>query len=146
VGSSQPPPNTCKQNSQEWRHTTVSWPCLRYHSSLLHNPKMSLLNMLQPHPEDHLHLRLHRARSVILTASECVSSHTNQYSRNNTNTVSQAHRNPRSSTNLRGRIHPNGTRPILVRARRAEDLHRRVLQYRCAVCDVWGWHTAGEHV
>ncbi|KAF3762460.1 hypothetical protein M406DRAFT_263601 [Cryphonectria parasitica EP155] len=25
---------------------------------------------LQPHPEDHLHLRLHRARSVVLTAQE----------------------------------------------------------------------------
>ena len=33
---------------------------------------MSLLNVLQPHPEDHLRLRLHRARSVILTAQEYV--------------------------------------------------------------------------
>ncbi|KAN0122451.1 hypothetical protein V8E51_000777, partial [Hyaloscypha variabilis] len=31
---------------------------------------MSLINVLQPHPEDRLHLRLHRARSVILTAQE----------------------------------------------------------------------------
>jgi hypothetical protein len=30
------------------------------------------MNVLQPHPEDRLHLRLHRARSVILTAQECV--------------------------------------------------------------------------
>jgi hypothetical protein len=34
--------------------------------------KMSLINVLQPHPEDRLHLRLHRARSVILTAQEFV--------------------------------------------------------------------------
>ncbi|KAH8792603.1 hypothetical protein BGZ57DRAFT_751163 [Hyaloscypha finlandica] len=33
---------------------------------------MSLINVLQPHPEDRLHLRLHRARSVILTAQELV--------------------------------------------------------------------------
>ncbi|PMD24982.1 hypothetical protein NA56DRAFT_642786 [Hyaloscypha hepaticicola] len=33
---------------------------------------MSLMNVLQPHPEDRLHLRLHRARSVILTAQELV--------------------------------------------------------------------------
>jgi len=33
---------------------------------------MSLINILQPHPEDRLHLRLHRARSVILTAQEFV--------------------------------------------------------------------------
>ncbi|KAH7417055.1 hypothetical protein BKA64DRAFT_286689 [Cadophora sp. MPI-SDFR-AT-0126] len=33
---------------------------------------MSLLNVLQPHPEDRLHLRLHRARSVVLTAEELV--------------------------------------------------------------------------
>lgn len=32
-----------------------------------------VLNFLQPHPEDRLHLRLHRARSVVLTAQECVS-------------------------------------------------------------------------
>ncbi|QSZ32454.1 hypothetical protein DSL72_002028 [Monilinia vaccinii-corymbosi] len=32
----------------------------------------SLLNVLEPHPEDRLHLRLHRARSVILTAQELV--------------------------------------------------------------------------
>jgi hypothetical protein len=31
---------------------------------------MSLLTVLQPHPEDRLHLRLHRARSVVLTAQE----------------------------------------------------------------------------
>ncbi|RDW74043.1 hypothetical protein BP5796_07485 [Coleophoma crateriformis] len=31
-----------------------------------------LLRILQPHPEDTLHLRLHRARSVVLTASELV--------------------------------------------------------------------------
>lgn len=31
-----------------------------------------LIHALQPHPEDRLHLRLHRARSVILTAQECV--------------------------------------------------------------------------
>jgi hypothetical protein len=30
------------------------------------------MNVLQPHPEDRLHLRLHRARSVILTAQEFV--------------------------------------------------------------------------
>ncbi|KAH8675868.1 hypothetical protein BX600DRAFT_453755 [Xylariales sp. PMI_506] len=28
--------------------------------------------MFQPHPEDHLHLRLHRARSIILTSDELV--------------------------------------------------------------------------
>ncbi|PHH59464.1 hypothetical protein CDD81_3170 [Ophiocordyceps australis] len=28
--------------------------------------------MFQPHPEEHLHLRLHRARSVILTSDELV--------------------------------------------------------------------------
>jgi len=33
---------------------------------------MSLISVLQPHPEDRLHLRLHRARSVILTAQEFV--------------------------------------------------------------------------
>lgn len=33
----------------------------------------TLLNALQPHPEDRLHLRLHRARSVVLTAQEFVS-------------------------------------------------------------------------
>ncbi|PVH88475.1 hypothetical protein DL98DRAFT_509186 [Cadophora sp. DSE1049] len=33
---------------------------------------MSLLNVLQAHPEDRLHLRLHRARSVVLTAQELV--------------------------------------------------------------------------
>ncbi|KAL0474704.1 hypothetical protein QR685DRAFT_510648 [Neurospora intermedia] len=32
----------------------------------------SILEALQPHPEDHLHLRLHRARSVILTSQELV--------------------------------------------------------------------------
>ncbi|KAF7853887.1 hypothetical protein EAF04_010553 [Stromatinia cepivora] len=32
----------------------------------------SLLNVLEPHPEDRLHLRLHRARSVVLTAQELV--------------------------------------------------------------------------
>ncbi|KAK3498590.1 hypothetical protein B0T13DRAFT_470017 [Neurospora crassa] len=32
----------------------------------------SMLEALQPHPEDHLHLRLHRARSVILTSQELV--------------------------------------------------------------------------
>jgi hypothetical protein len=31
---------------------------------------MSLLTVLQPHPENSLHLRLHRARSVVLTAQE----------------------------------------------------------------------------
>ncbi len=34
--------------------------------------EMSLLNALQPHPEDRLHLRTHRARSVVLTAQELV--------------------------------------------------------------------------
>lgn len=33
---------------------------------------MSLLSVLQPHPEDRLHLRLHRARSVVLTTQELV--------------------------------------------------------------------------
>ena len=33
---------------------------------------VTLLNILQPHPEDTLHLRLHRARSVVLTAPESV--------------------------------------------------------------------------
>jgi len=33
---------------------------------------MSLLNVLQPYPEDRLHLRLHRARSVVLTEQEFV--------------------------------------------------------------------------
>ncbi|KAE9381525.1 hypothetical protein N431DRAFT_539162 [Stipitochalara longipes BDJ] len=28
------------------------------------------VNMFEPHPEDRLHLRLHRARSVVLTAQE----------------------------------------------------------------------------
>ncbi|UNI21139.1 hypothetical protein JDV02_007155 [Purpureocillium takamizusanense] len=28
--------------------------------------------MFQPHPEEHLHLRLHRARSVVLTSEELV--------------------------------------------------------------------------
>ncbi|KAH8815275.1 hypothetical protein F5884DRAFT_663471 [Xylogone sp. PMI_703] len=32
----------------------------------------TLLSFLQPHPEDRLRLRLHRARSVVLTASELV--------------------------------------------------------------------------
>ncbi|KAJ4365513.1 hypothetical protein N0V85_009241, partial [Neurospora sp. IMI 360204] len=32
----------------------------------------SILEALQPHPEDRLHLRLHRARSVILTSQELV--------------------------------------------------------------------------
>ncbi|KAK3300972.1 uncharacterized protein B0H64DRAFT_438094 [Chaetomium fimeti] len=32
----------------------------------------SMLEALQPHPEDHLHLRLHRARSVVLTSQELV--------------------------------------------------------------------------
>ena len=32
-----------------------------------------LIHALQPHPEDRLHLRLHRARSVVLTAQEYVS-------------------------------------------------------------------------
>ncbi|KAH6650147.1 hypothetical protein F5144DRAFT_35713 [Chaetomium tenue] len=32
----------------------------------------SMLEALQPHPEDHLHLRLHRARSVVLTTQELV--------------------------------------------------------------------------
>ncbi|KAL2022794.1 hypothetical protein VTK56DRAFT_4610 [Thermocarpiscus australiensis] len=32
----------------------------------------SMLEALQPHPEDRLHLRLHRARSVILTDQELV--------------------------------------------------------------------------
>jgi hypothetical protein len=36
----------------------------------------TLLNVLQPHPENTLHLRLHRARSVVLTAQEFVSSAT----------------------------------------------------------------------
>ncbi|CAN8098757.1 unnamed protein product [Discula destructiva] len=31
-----------------------------------------MFEALQPHQEDHLHLRLHRARSVILTATELV--------------------------------------------------------------------------
>ncbi|CAG8956093.1 hypothetical protein HYFRA_00011877 [Hymenoscyphus fraxineus] len=31
-----------------------------------------LMNAIQPHPEDRLHLRLHRARSVVLTAEELV--------------------------------------------------------------------------
>lgn len=31
-----------------------------------------LIQVLQPHPEDRLHLRLHRARSVVLTAQEYV--------------------------------------------------------------------------
>jgi hypothetical protein len=39
---------------------------------LLSGRNMSLMNVLQPHPEDRLHLRLHRARSVILTAQEFV--------------------------------------------------------------------------
>ncbi|KAB8298976.1 hypothetical protein DID88_007529 [Monilinia fructigena] len=30
------------------------------------------VGMFEPHPEDRLHLRLHRARSVILTAQELV--------------------------------------------------------------------------
>lgn len=29
-----------------------------------------MFEALQPHPEDHLHLRLHRARSIVLTSSE----------------------------------------------------------------------------
>ncbi|AEO66012.1 uncharacterized protein THITE_2113725 [Thermothielavioides terrestris NRRL 8126] len=32
----------------------------------------SMLEALQPHPEDRLHLRLHRARSVVLTSQELV--------------------------------------------------------------------------
>ncbi|KAH6619675.1 hypothetical protein B0J18DRAFT_434716 [Chaetomium sp. MPI-SDFR-AT-0129] len=32
----------------------------------------SMLEALHPHPEDHLHLRLHRARSVVLTTQELV--------------------------------------------------------------------------
>ncbi|KAK4111793.1 hypothetical protein N656DRAFT_732720 [Canariomyces notabilis] len=32
----------------------------------------SILEALQPHPEDRLHLRMHRARSVILTSQELV--------------------------------------------------------------------------
>ncbi|KAK4128576.1 hypothetical protein N657DRAFT_660216 [Parathielavia appendiculata] len=32
----------------------------------------TMLEALQPHPEDRLHLRLHRARSVILTSQELV--------------------------------------------------------------------------
>ncbi|KAH6845370.1 hypothetical protein B0I37DRAFT_447268 [Chaetomium sp. MPI-CAGE-AT-0009] len=32
----------------------------------------SMLEALQPHPEDRLHLRLHRARSVVLTTQELV--------------------------------------------------------------------------
>ncbi|KXX74256.1 hypothetical protein MMYC01_208767 [Madurella mycetomatis] len=32
----------------------------------------SMLEALQPHPEDRLHLRLHRARSVVLTSEELV--------------------------------------------------------------------------
>jgi hypothetical protein len=38
--------------------------------TVLSEKKMSLLTVLQPHPEDSLHLRLHRARSVVLTAQE----------------------------------------------------------------------------
>jgi len=34
---------------------------------------MELIRALQPHPEDRLHLRLHRARSVVLTNQEFVS-------------------------------------------------------------------------
>ncbi|KAH8891001.1 hypothetical protein GQ53DRAFT_166495 [Thozetella sp. PMI_491] len=33
---------------------------------------MSMLEPFRPHQEDHLHLRLHRARSVILTSQELV--------------------------------------------------------------------------
>ncbi|KAH8910882.1 hypothetical protein BR93DRAFT_299276 [Coniochaeta sp. PMI_546] len=33
---------------------------------------MNMLDALQPHQEDHLHLRLHRARSVVLTSQELV--------------------------------------------------------------------------
>lgn len=42
-----------------------------------HSPRaliMEILNVLQPHQEDRLHLRLHRARSVVLTAEEYVPS------------------------------------------------------------------------
>ncbi|RCI15565.1 hypothetical protein L249_3554 [Ophiocordyceps polyrhachis-furcata BCC 54312] len=34
---------------------------------------VELTSPVQPHPEEHYHLRLHRARSVVLTSDECVS-------------------------------------------------------------------------
>jgi hypothetical protein len=37
---------------------------------------MELIRALQPHPEDRLHLRLHRARSVVLTNQEFVALYT----------------------------------------------------------------------
>jgi len=125
---------------------------------------MLLLNVLQPHPEDRLHLRLHRARSVVLTAqeyvplsvvSQCIHSSnpivSTEYLRSiaqlRTNTPSsQARRNPRCATNLRRSLHPHCTGPILLRPRSPQDLHGGILLHWCPIRNLRCRHTIGEHV
>ncbi len=105
----------------------------------------TLLSILQPHPENTLHLRLHRARSVVLTAQEFVSpGHPPDHTL--TPRRKQTRRDPRRAAHVRGRVHPHGAGAVLVRAGGAEDLHGGVLQYRGAVRDVWRGDPAGEHI
>ena len=125
-------------------------------SSNLHITRtgMSLLNVLQPHPEDRLRLRLHRARSVVLTAQEFVASPPAARSivlqskeRMLTSAfLWQARRNPCSATNVRRRLHSHRPWSILLRARSSQDLHSRVLFHRCSIRYIWCRHSIGFYV
>lgn len=110
---------------------------------------MELIHALQPHPEDRLHLRLHRARSVVLTAQEYVprsASLPARYAANTSSSSPQTRRDTRRATDVRGGLYTHGVGAVLVCACGAQDLHCRVLQYRRIIRDVRSWDFAGEHV
>ena len=58
----------------------------------------------------------------------------------------QTRRDPRCPAHLRRRVYPHSSRAILVRARRPQDLHCRILLNWCTVCYIWRRDTACEFV